>query len=134
MGEAGPAALSHLAALARARGDTERARRAQERLLREYAGSMEAAEARLGAAEAPAGRVSLWVQIGAFGDPENAKTLAERAKRAGLGEASLRRPGEAGQGLHLVLIGPYRSDEEARRAAAQASERLSVAARVARMP
>ncbi|MGH7743037.1 MAG: SPOR domain-containing protein, partial [Candidatus Eiseniibacteriota bacterium] len=134
MSEAGPAALAHLAALAHVRGDTDRQRRANERLVREYPASMEAAEARIEVARAPAATQQVWVQIGAFGAPENARTLAESARRAGLGECTLRRSGESGQGLNVVLLGPFRSEDEARRAAAQASERLGVAARLARTP
>jgi cell division septation protein DedD len=133
MGEAGPAALAHLAALAHARGDADRERRAHDRLVREYPASMEAAEARIELARVPAADHPVWVQIGAFGDPEHARALADAARRAGLGEASIRAPG-AGGGLHVVMLGPYRSEDEARRGAAQASERLGIAARIARTP
>jgi tetratricopeptide (TPR) repeat protein len=134
MGEAGPAALAHLAALAHARGDADRERRAHDRLVREYPASMEAAEARIEVAETPAAEHPVWVQIGAFGDPEHARALVDAARRAGLGEASIRAPGAEGSGLHLVMLGPYRSEDEARRGAAQASERLRISARIVRTP
>jgi cell division septation protein DedD len=134
MGEAGPTALAHLAALAHARGDPERERRAHDRLVREYPTSMEAAEARIEVAQAPAAEHPVWVQIGAFGDPDHARALVEAARHAGLGEASIRASGGDGSGLHLVMLGPYRSEDEARRGAAQASERLGIAARIVRSP
>jgi tetratricopeptide (TPR) repeat protein len=134
MGEAGPTVLAHLAALAHARGDVERARRANERLVREYAGSMEAAQARVEVSRAPTAVQVVWVQIGAFGDPARARALAESARRAGLGEATVRAQENGQSRLQIVLLGPYRSEDEARRAAAQAAERLGTPARIARTP
>jgi tetratricopeptide (TPR) repeat protein len=134
MGEAGATTLAHLAALAHARGDVERERRASDRLVREYAGSMEAAQARVEVSRAPAAPQMVWVQIGAFGDPARARALAETARRAGLGEATVRAQETGQTRLQVVLLGPYRSEDEARRGAAQASERLGTPARIARTP
>lgn len=134
LGEAGPTVLAHLGALAHARGDADRERRAHERLVREYPASMEAAEVRIEVARAPFTPGAVWVQIGAFGAPENARTLSEAARHAGLGECTIRRSEDTGQTLTVVLLGPFRSEDEARRVAAQASERLGVAARLARTP
>jgi len=130
MGEAGPTALAHLATLAHARGDRDRERRARDRLAREYPASMEAAEAQLAAS--PAAAADTWVQIGAFADAANAEALAERARRAGFGDMTIRRAGAEQEALTVVLIGPLRSDDEARRTLAQASERLGVTARIVR--
>lgn len=134
MGEAGPTALAHLAALARARGDMERVRRARDRLLREYPASIEAAEARIESSRGPAAESPVWVQIGAFGDPARARALAESARRAGLGEVVVKSATTAPPGLQVVLLGPYRSEDEARHAAAQAAERLGTATRIVRTP
>ena len=134
-GEAGATALSRLAALARSAGEPDVARRATDRLLREYPASLEAAAARLiqGTQGQPAPR-PVAVQLGAFSDAARARALAALARRSGFGEARVVERTEAGVRLQLVLIGPFMTEADARGAAARAGERLGVAARVVSAP
>jgi tetratricopeptide (TPR) repeat protein len=133
-GEAGATALARWSALAAADGQVDVARRAHDRLLREFPASIEAASARL--AELP--RIEtlprLAVQLGAFAEPTRAAALAETARRAGLGEVRVHERSEGGMTLHLVLLGPFVQEAEARRVAARAGERLGVVARVVSAP
>jgi tetratricopeptide (TPR) repeat protein len=133
-GEAGAAALSRLATLAAAAGEVDVARHAHERLLREYPGSMEAASARLADGSPPEARRPIAVQLGAFSEPTRARALADVARQAGLGEVRVVERAEGGMKLHVVMLGPYAKEADARRSAARASERLGVVARVVSAP
>ena len=133
-GEAAPAALARLSALASAAGQVEVARRAQERLVRDFPASMEAAAARLAAGTPPEALRAVSVQIGAFADASRARALADIARHAALAPVSLVQRSDAGVRLHIVLLGPFAREGDARRVAVQASERLGVAARVVSAP
>ncbi len=135
-GEAGPAALARRAALAAALHDADAARRARERLLRDYPGSLEAAEARLhgpaAAPGAPSGAVV--VQIGAFSDLERARSLVASARDAGFKDAMLITRTQGGATIHTVRLGAFRRIEEARRAGERAAARLGVSYQVVETP
>ncbi len=135
-GEAGPAALTAYALLAERAKHPDEARQARSRLLREYPASLEAA--RLAAlppvAATPTavrnGGVS--VQIGAFSDLVRANTLAESARRAGFGGASVdQRPAGPGRpALYVVRLGGYADLAEARAALGKAERALGVSGQV----
>ncbi len=133
-GEAAPAALARLAALSSADGQVDVARKAQERLLRDYPASMEAAAARLAAGTPPEAAHAVSVQIGAFADASRARSLADVARQSGLAQVSVVERAEAGVHLHIVLLGPFAHEGDARRMAVRAAERLGVAARVVSTP
>jgi len=70
-------------------------------------------------------REGLFLQVGAFGQPENAQKLLERLKRElGLDDARVRVV-LIGT-LHRVQIGPYASEDSARADRAQVRERLDL--------
>jgi tetratricopeptide (TPR) repeat protein len=132
-GEAGPAALERVAALAARDGQEERARRARERLLADYPRSMEAAAARLAvfapastqtAAETRPGAVA--VVIGSFLDPARARSLASAARAAGFEDARVVSHGEGPAAVHTVRLGVYPSHAEARRAGEQGAQALGI--------
>ena len=135
-GEAGPAALTAYALLTERAKRPDDARQARTRLLREYPTSVEAA--RLAAlplaaatpATSRAGGVN--VQIGAFSDLPRANALAESARRAGFGSASVdQRPAGPGRtALYVVRLGGYANLEEARAALDKAERALGVSGQV----
>jgi tetratricopeptide (TPR) repeat protein len=136
-GEAGPAALEHQAALADRVKKDDLARRARERLLREYPRSIEAARVSLpapAAPPAPAAEGTMTVQIGAFADPARARTLAESAQKAGFTSAAVMVRGEGDQRMNVVTLGVFATREEARRAGERAAAALGVAYQVTRFP
>ncbi len=128
-GEAAPAALAHLETLAtRLRRDAV-ARRAHERLLREWPGSLEAASAR--AVLDPAGTTApatgvVGVEVGAFADVGRARALAEAARRAGFAEAQVVARGAGPALLHHVRVGEFPSAVVAQRAGERAAQALGV--------
>jgi tetratricopeptide (TPR) repeat protein len=127
-GEAGPGALERLVALAGGLERPDLARRAGERLRREYPKSVEAARSVLPAASAPirpaAGVVA--AQIGAFVDPARARSLADAARRAGFTSVQVLSQGEGATRLHVVRLGLYASEADARRAGERAAGVLGV--------
>jgi len=132
-GEAGPAALERAAALAERDGHDEAARKARERLLREYPRSIEAAAARR-AVFSPPGPQSVdenrpgatAVVIGSFVDPARARSLASAARAAGFSEAQVVSRGQGLSAVHLVRLGVYPRAADARRAGEQAEQALGV--------
>ncbi len=133
-GEAGPAALERVAALAERDGHEDQAREARERLLAQYPRSMEAAAARLAvfapantqpAAETRPGAVA--VVIGSFVDPARARSLASAARAAGFPDARVVSHGEGLAAVHTVRLGVYPRHAEARKAGEQAAQALGVA-------
>jgi len=130
-GEAGPAALERLAALAEHTGHADQARKSRERILAGYPRSMEAAAARLAvfsapeaAAESRPGAVA--VVIGSFVDPARARSLAAAARAAGFAGAQVVSTGQGLAAVHHVRIGVYARHAEARRAGEQAAQALGV--------
>ena len=132
-GEAGPAALERAAALSERDGRDEAARKARERLLREYPRSIEAAAARR-AVFSPAEPQSpdenrpgaAAVVIGSFVDPARARSLASSARAAGFPEAQVVSRGQGLSAVHLVRLGVYPRAADARRAGEQAEQALGV--------
>jgi len=111
-GEVGPAALERAAGLADEDGDVEEARRARERLLREYPRSIEAAGARRAlfrsVGEGDAGRAAAGgtvVVIGSFADAARARALAAAARAAGFAEAEVVSRGDGLSAIHEVRLG-----------------------------
>ena len=126
-GEAGAAALEREAALAEQFHRNDEAKRARQRLAREYPRSLEAA--RLGAAPAaPAGAGPVGVQIGVFADRERANALASQARRAGFGSVQvIERRGEGPRPtLWVVRLGTWATREEAEAAGDRAQAALGV--------
>jgi hypothetical protein len=128
--------LDRIGALAERFDRQEEARRARERLLRDYPRSIEAASARLTlAASAPraaAGTVA--VVIGQFVDQSRARSLASEAKRAGFPNAQVVTRGQGLSAIHVVRLGVYGDAAEARQAGDQATRALGVAYDVVRSP
>jgi len=154
-GEAGPAALEHVRSLATQHGRPELARRAAERLQREYPRSVEAVRAARAPAPAgpprpgPAGPAPtvrrappppaalqgpLAVQIGAFREPARARELAETARRAGFAPVRVSATQDEGGALYLVRVGVYATAEDARSAGERLERALGVACRVVPAP
>ena len=136
-GEAGPAALELVIALAERLERPDVARRARERLRRDYPRSIEAARIALperAAAPSPGADGTVTVQIGAFVDPERARSLAEAAQRAGFPAAQVIVQGEGEARMHLVNLGVFGTREEAERAGERAAATLGVSYRVIRFP
>ena len=137
-GEAGPAALERQIALAERLSRPELARRARERLRRQYPKSIEAARLTMPAVvEAPAVAgpgVTVMVQIGAFTDPARARLLAESALRGGFPTAQVVVRGEGEARVHIVTLGVFGSREEATRAGERAAAALGVTYQVTRFP
>jgi tetratricopeptide (TPR) repeat protein len=152
-GEAGAPALERVAVLSEGLGRPEQARRARDRLARDYPRSFEALRAGLSplaqgspAAEPPARprapaprepaeqvspppkavNVPLAVQIGAFRDPVRARALAGRARRAGFAPVRVSAREDALGTLYAVRVGVYATAEDAQ----GAGQRLARALRV----
>jgi tetratricopeptide (TPR) repeat protein len=100
--------------------------RAAERLLRDHPKSMEAALIGQRVVTPPATQGHVSVRLGAFSDPERARSLAAAARRAGFSDVRILPPGAAGAKLHVVRLGPYADPEHARRQAERAAELLGV--------
>jgi tetratricopeptide (TPR) repeat protein len=126
-GEAAPAALAHLDAVATRLRRDDVAKRARERLLREWPSSLEAVRVRSQAGVAPAVSGALSVQIGAFSDAGRARALVDAAHRAGFSGATVTVRKEGAARVHLVRIGDFPNPEEARRAGEHAAQVLGVA-------
>lgn len=61
------------------------------------------------AAEHPEGEVCIWVQVGAFGDIDNARRAERRLEAAGETAVIIEGPG----GLHRVRLGPFDREKDA---------------------
>jgi tetratricopeptide (TPR) repeat protein len=156
-GEAGPAALEHVAALGARLERPELARRARERLAKDYPRSIEAVRAAYAAAATPAkvprpaprpqapaashvapppvaAQVPLAVQIGVFRDEARARALAERARREGFGPARVAALADAGGKLFAVRAGVYATAGDARSAGERLGRALGVPWRVVPVP
>jgi tetratricopeptide (TPR) repeat protein len=136
-GEAGPAALERVIALAEHLERPDVARRARDRLRRDYPRSIEAARVALpepAPAPAPGSDGTVAVQIGAFADPERARSLAESAQRAGFPAAQVIVRGEGETRMHFVNLGVFGTREEANRAGERAAAALGVTFQVIRFP
>jgi tetratricopeptide (TPR) repeat protein len=139
-GETGPAALERVAVIADREGDEAGARKARERLLREYPRSVEAAAARRAVFTATGGRPQAEarpgasaVVIGSFADPARARSLAAAARAAGFAEAQVVSRGEGLAAVHLVRLGVYPRPADAQRAGEQAGQALGVTFELARV-
>jgi len=69
------------------------------------------------AAEHPRGEDCLWIQVGAFGDMDNARGAERRLEDAGEAAVIIEGPG----GLHRVRLGPFDNEKDA----VKALERIS---------
>jgi len=132
LGETGPAILERLGALAERANRQDEARRARERLLRDYPRSIEAASARanLAASAQRPGAGTIAVVIGQFVDRARARLLAAEAKRAGFPNAQVITRGSGLAAIHVVRLGTYPSASEARDAGEQATRALGVSYQV----
>ncbi len=156
-GEAGPAALERVATLATRLERPELARRARERLAKDYPRSIEAVRAgrvpATGATRVPrptsrppapaaarlappplAAQVPLAVQIGVFREEARARELAERARRGGFGPARVAALTDAGGRLFAVRVGVYATAGDARGAGVRLGSALGVSWRVVPVP
>jgi tetratricopeptide (TPR) repeat protein len=159
-GEAGPAALDHLAMLNERLGRPEPARRAREQLVREYPRSLEAARAgqaataqprsapqpprapapvaplapRRVAPPPPAAQIPLTVQIGAFRDQGRAQQLAAAARRQGFTPVRVSALQDPGGALYAVRVGVFATAEDARGAGVRLGRALGVTWRVVPAP
>jgi tetratricopeptide (TPR) repeat protein len=136
LGESGATVLDRIGALAERFNQQEQARRARERLLRDYPRSIEAASARLTlAASAPrAGAGTVAVVIGQFVDRSRAHSLASEAKRAGFPNAQVVTRGQGLSAIHVVRLGVFGNTTEARQAGEQATRALGVTYDILRSP
>jgi len=132
-------ALERLAALNLRLGDAEGARRAEAQLKSSHPASIEARRRSATTAQpAPAAtpgrseRGRIGVQIGAFGEEARARALVQSARQAGFGHASVARQGQGGAALHVVRIGWFATEADARAAGERASRELGVAFRLIR--
>lgn len=124
-GEAAPAALERLAISAARLGRQNVARRAADRLRREYPGSVEAARVRLAAAGAADGaRVTL--RLGAFVESAEARRLADRARKAGISGVQVVESGHGSDHRWVVRFGSWTRREEAEREASRLEPALGV--------
>src|SRR5262245_33726020 len=128
LGESGATVLDRIGALAERFDKQDEARRARERLLRDYPRSIEAASARLTlAASAPrAGAGTVAVVIGQFVDQSRARSLASEAKRAGFPNAQVVTRGQGLSAIHVVRLGVFGNAAEAKQAGEQATRALGV--------
>lgn len=156
-GEAGPAALERVATLAARLERPELARRARERLAKDYPRSIEAVRAvrvagnkgargsrPAGIPPAPAAarlapppiaaQVPMAVQIGVFREEASARELADRSRREGFGPSRVAVLADAGGRLFAVRVGVYATAEDARGAGARLGRALGVAWRVVPVP
>lgn len=136
-----PAALEQVVSLATASSDAASARKAADRLRREYPQSIEAMRLPQPAKPAeppppqPGGSADKFgVQIGAFADAARARQLLEEARRAGFNRTELEAQGQGDARLYLVRIGWFVNEAQARSAGERASQDLGVAYRLVRRP
>jgi tetratricopeptide (TPR) repeat protein len=134
--ESGPAVLERLAALAEAGGKPSLARKARERLLREYPRSIEASSVRLTRVQPSpvSGSADFAVVVGSFVDPARARALASEARRAGFAQAQVITRGQGLTAIHIVRLGTFPNSTAARRAGEQATHALGVAYEIVRAP
>jgi tetratricopeptide (TPR) repeat protein len=135
-----PAALEQLVSLATRQDDAATARRAADRLRKEYPQSLEAMRlpqpprpAEVPAADAGAAE-KVGIQIGAFSESVRAKSLLDEARRAGFSRSEMAAQGQGEARLYVVRVGWYASEAEARKAGERASQALGVAYRLVRRP
>lgn len=126
-GEAGAPALSRYADLAEQLHRPDDARRARERLVREYPGSLEAARGRALPDPQPASS-AVAVQIGVFADRARADALVAAARKAGFRDAAVRERanGPGGATVEVVILGVYPNAAEAQAAGEKAARALGV--------
>jgi len=126
-GEAGPPALERQATLAEQFKRNDEARKARQRLAREYPKSFEAGRLNATPVAAP-GAGPVGVQIGVFADRDRATALAARARGAGFSSVQVveRRGEGARPTLWVVRLGRYASREEADAAGERAQHELGV--------
>jgi tetratricopeptide (TPR) repeat protein len=136
LGESGPTVLDRIGALAERFDKQDEARKARERLLREYPRSIEAATARLSLAASAqrAGPGTVAVVIGQFVDKSRAVSLTSEAKRAGFPNAQVVTRGQGLSAIHVVRLGVYGNPTEARQAGDQAARALGVTVDIVRSP
>lgn len=134
LGETGPTILERIAALAERANRQDEARRARERLLRDYPRSIEAASARglLAASAQRPGAGTIAVVIGQFVDRSRARALASEAKRAGFPNAQVITRGQGLSAIHVVRLGVYSSAADAREAGELAVKAIGVSYQVVR--
>ncbi|HET9327685.1 MAG TPA: SPOR domain-containing protein [Candidatus Eisenbacteria bacterium] len=134
LGETGPTILERIAALAERADRQDEARRARERLLKDYPRSIEAASARahLAASAQRPGAGTIAVVIGQFVDRGRARALAAEAKRAGFPNAQVITRGQGLSAIHVVRLGAYGSAADARQAGELAVRALGVTYQVVR--
>ena len=134
LGEAGPTVLERIGSLAERFQRENPARRARERMLREYPRSIEAASARamLAASAQRPGAGTIAVVIGQFVDQSRARSLTSEAKRAGFPNAQVITRGQGLSAIHVVRLGTYATAAEARTAGDQATRALGVTYEVVR--
>ena len=134
LGETGPTILERIAALAERADRQDEARRARERLLKDYPRSIEAASARahLAASAQRPGAGTIAVVIGQFVDRGRARALAAEAKRAGFPNAQVITRGQGLSAIHVVRLGAYGNAAEARQAGELAVRALGVTYQVVR--
>lgn len=134
LSESGASILERLGALAERANRPDEARRARERLLRDYPRSIEAASARahLAAAAQRPGAGTVAVVIGQFIDPSRAHALAAEARRSGFPNAQVITRGQGLAAIHVVRLGSYSSAAEARQAGELAVKALGVSYTVVR--
>jgi rare lipoprotein A len=82
-------------------------------------------------AAAPPSSAPLFIQAGAFSDPNNARALVDRLSKAGIDLATVREESVGGRTLHRVRIGPIGSTEEFDRTMARLAEVGVASARLA---
>jgi len=132
-GEATPAALERLAALADRFHRPAEAARARERLLSSYPTSMEAAmtaAALAGPTSAVPPGAPIGLEVGRFAGPARARALAARAARAGFPDARVLVRGEGAATSYTVLLGTYPDAAAARDAEAVAARELGLSPRL----
>ena len=83
--------------------------------------------AKLPAAGAPAAGGKFWVQVASLSSREEAGTLSTRLTRHGFRSQILTATGPKGKGkVYRVRVGPYRSEDDAERAATKLARQESV--------
>jgi tetratricopeptide (TPR) repeat protein len=135
LGEIGPSVLETYAAVCDRLDQREAGRRARARVIADYPRSMEAAAA-LTVLDAPsegeAQPGAFAVEIGRFTKAARARTLLQRARHAGFGDARVIERGEGPSRTWAVQLGRYGSESEARQAGLQAERGLGVEYRLER--
>ncbi|MBB6184388.1 septal ring lytic transglycosylase RlpA family protein [Oleiagrimonas soli] len=62
-----------------------------------------------GVVESAGSHPGIWLQVGAFGDPDNAERVARRLRAAGLGPVQVTRLNVQGRDVRRVRLGPLKS-------------------------